>query len=211
MSTATTRPRAAQRKTTQPTMTGRNVTVTNPDVGEAICDLLDADDYDDEIRYLGNNHPPAMKAIADLDDAQRERTHQMIDLQRVYIQILDDMGVMVVDQNGRQHDLRAIQSTVMAFAWTMSLLGFRKSAQPWIKKRRWTDNHGIERLAWVDVRQPDDPADQLTPEHKADDRNLPPDLRSLAAQRDHLSPRLQGEWHVSVEPKIVDAPRPKDW
>lgn len=181
--------------------------MTNPDVGEAICDELDALDYDDEVRYLGNDHGPAMKVIAGLSEERRQATHEMVDAQRVYIQIMQDLGTMVADQNGRTHDLRAIQSTVMAFAWTQALLGYRKTGRQWIKKRRWKDAHGVERETWVDIRQPD----TLEDHHRADDRDLPPDLRSLAAQRDDLEARVQAEWHVSVEPKIVDAPRPKDW
>lgn len=174
---------------------------------DAICDELDRLDDDDEIRYLGNNHGPAMDAIRALNDDRRQATHEMLDAQRVYLQILEDCGTMVADQNGRTHDLRAIQSTVMAFAWTMALRGYRKVGKEWIRKRKWTDRHGVERETWVDIRAPL----TLEEQHHAVDRNLPPDIRSLAAQRDNLNGRVLGEWHTSVEPKIVDAPRPKDW
>jgi hypothetical protein len=214
MSTRT-QPRAAQRGAEQrararkphPTTPPQKRTVTKVAAADAICDELDRLDLDDELRYLAHDHAPAMKVLAGLSDERRQATHEMVDAQRVYLQVLEDLGTMVADQNGRIHDLRAIQSTVMAFAWTLSLLGYRKTAKQWIKKRRWKDRHGVERETWVDIRQPDTPDEQ----HRADDRNLPPDLRSLAAQRDDLSPRVQGEWHTTVEPKIVDAPRPKDW
>lgn len=201
------RPRPAQlrkpAKKSQPATRRHSATVTK----RAICDELDRLDDDDEVCYLGNNHPPAMKVIAGLSRERRNATHEMVDAQRTYLQVLEDLGTMVTDQSGRCHDLRAIQSTVMAFAWTLSLLGYRRTAKQWIRKRRWKDQHGVERETWVDMRAPL----TLEEQHSADDRNLPPDIRSLAAQRDDLSPRVQGEWHTSVEPRIVDAPRPKDW
>src|SRR4051794_21708466 len=134
----TARPRAAQqRKKTQPTTPPPNRTVTNLSVGDAICAELDRLDEDDELRYLGNNHEPAIKVLRGLSEERRQATHEMLDAQRVYIQIMEDLGTMVADQHGRTHDLRAIQSTVMAFAWAQALLGYRKVGKQWIRKRRW--------------------------------------------------------------------------
>src|SRR4051812_5015427 len=108
---STARPRAAQqRKKSQPTTPPPKRTVTNLSVGDAICLELDRLDEDDELRYLGNDHGPAMKVLRGLSQERREATHEMVDAQRVYIQIMEDLGTMVCDQNGRTHDLRAIQS-----------------------------------------------------------------------------------------------------
>lgn len=180
--------RAAPTKTKRPT-------------ADPICDELDRLDLDDEVFYLGNGHAPAMKAIKDLDEAQRLRTHEMIAVQRVYLQLLEDLKDPT-DQSGRNFDTQAVPSLILAIGWTMALLGYRRVADAKIKRRG---------RVWVDVRQPDDPVEALLDTDKASDKALPPDVRGLAAQRDGEEPRVLAEWHVSVEPKIVDAPRPKDW
>lgn len=195
MSTAT-RPRVAAQRAT-PEKKPR----TKRPTADPICDELDRLDFDEEVYYLGNGHEPAMQAIRDLDEQQRIRTHEMIAVQRVYLQLMEDL-VNPIDQNGRNHDTQAIPATVLAIAWTMSLLGYRRVADPYIKRRG--------RL-WVDVRLPDDPAEQLQDDHKASDTTLPADVRAMAAERDGDEPRIMAEWHVPVEPQIVDAPRPKDW
>ena len=145
---------------------------------------------------------------ANLTPAEKERAYEMMVVQAAYLEILDTMSYPV-DPEGHVHDLSALGPTKIAIAWTLALNGFRRSADPYIKKRAYTapgcypDAH-----TWVDVRAPDDAAAELRPEHRADDHRLPPDTRRLAALRDNAPPmQLPPEW--KVRPKIVyeDTPR----
>lgn len=178
---------------------------------DPICAELDRLDEDDEVFYLGNGHPPAMQAIRNLDEAQRLRTHEMLDSQRTYLQVMEDL-VDPCDQSGRTHDLRAMGSSVMAIAWTLSLLGYRKVAAPRIRRRPVKGAFYADACTWVDVRAPLTAEEELSAKHRGDDTSLPPDIRALASQRDGLPGMpVTSEWSVSVKPKIIEAPRPKDW
>lgn len=177
----------------------------------AVCAELDRLDDDDEIAYLGNNNPEAMKVIRSLDEQNRKHTHAMIDIQRVYLQILEDL-IDPTDQSGRNFDLRAMESTRMAIAWTMACVGYRRTAPAFIKRRQvnlpGTYNGGY---IWVDARSPDIVEDELRPEDRSDNKLLPPDVRSAAALRDGDEPRVLAEWHVKPEIRTDIEPRPRDW
>lgn len=178
----------------------------------AVCVELDRLDDDDEIAYLGNNVPSAMKVIRDLDAETRERTHEMIEVQRVYMQLLEDM-IDPVDQNGRTHDMRGMESTRLAICWTLALCGYRRTAQAYIRKRQVKDIPGVYQgcYVWVDARAPEKAEDQIRPEDRSDNKLLPPDVRSMVAIRNGDEPKLLAEWHVKVDPKIEFEPRPRDW
>lgn len=143
---------------------------------------------------------------ANLSAAEEERAWEMIEVQAAYLQILDTLSYPV-DPDGHVHDLSALGPTKIAIAWTLALNGARFSGNKHIKKRD-VPQAGPGAHTWVDVRAPDDPRDELRPEHRADNPNLPPDTRRLAAIRDHEpGQQLPAGWKHKPKVVYVDEPR----
>jgi hypothetical protein len=145
---------------------------------------------------------------ANLTPAEEARAYEMLHVQAAYLNILDCLSYPV-DPDGSVHDLSAIQPTRLAIAWTLALCGFRQTGQQYIKKRGF-DAPGCYRDAhtWVDARAPDTAEEQLQPQHRADDPNLPPDVRGLAARRDGVSPEPGPDlWHTPPNITYEDVPR----
>lgn len=145
---------------------------------------------------------------ADLTPAEKQRAYQMMEVQAAYLEILDTL-VYPVDPEGHVHDLSALGASKVAIAWTLALVGFRKSGTAYIKKRAihaagcYDDAH-----TWVDSRAPDVAEQELKPEHSAHDHRLPPDTRRLAAMRDGVPPmETPAEWHTEVTVEYVNEPR----
>jgi hypothetical protein len=157
----------------------------------------------------GELTPKTIKA-ANLTKEEEKRAFEMLKVQAAFVEIMDVLSYPV-DPDGNVHDLTAIKATKIAIAWTLALNGFRSSGKKYIKKRPfaapgcYADAH-----TWVDVRSPDDAAEELEPEHKSSDQTLPPDTRRLAAIRDGDPGQKLPQW--AVKPKIVydDEPRPAD-
>lgn len=213
MSTKRTRQAPPRAPRTQPTTPPRNVTVTEPVAPDPICDELDRLDADEMVSYLSHGDAKTAAVVAGWDEEKKARAAEMVDVQRVYLQLMEDL-IDPTDQGGRTHDLRAMESTRLAICWTMALCGYRRSGKAYIRKRRLPDlggTYGSQAYTWVDARAPETAEDDLLPEDRADTRIRPPDVRSLAAQRDGEEPRVLAEWHVTPEVKTVNAPRPKDW
>jgi hypothetical protein len=142
---------------------------------------------------------------------EKKRAYAMMEAQQAFLEILDTLSYPV-DPDGHIHDLNHMQPTNIAIAWTLALNGFRKTGPVHIKKRFFTAG-GVYQNAhtWVDVRSPDNAAQELRPEHRSDDPTLPPDTRKLAADRDGEQPNIPDqEWHT--KPRIIReyAPRPED-
>lgn len=157
---------------------------------------------------------------AGLDLEKAQRVAAMREIQRAYLELLEVMEYPV-DQNGRTHDLNILmagtddqisQSTPMAIAWTAALYGFRRSAEPLIKKRRFTNLEGVypNACTWVDVKAPDDAERDLQPGDYSADRLRPPDVRGLAARRDGEGPTVMSQWHTKAEVRYTDEPRPEE-
>lgn len=147
---------------------------------------------------------------AGLDPEKAAAVADMRSIQRAYLELLEVME-FPVDQNGRVHDLTAMSAAVMGIAWTGALYGFRRSADPLIKKRRIHAPGCYENACtWVDVRAPDDAERDLRPGDFSEDRIRPPDVRGLAARRDGEEPPVIAEWHTRAEVRYIDEPRPKD-
>lgn len=217
----TRRPRAAAQK--QKRAPSRS---TKTSVGTAICDELDRAEFDDEMLVMAHGHRDTARVLAALTEEQRERTRQMQEAQKVYIELAQDISYPV-DARGRVHDLgglammnaddtKGANSTLMAIFHTMSLLGYRKVGPAFIKKRAipehlragcYEDAH-----TWVDVRSPDVVEDELAAEHSQHQRDLPPDTRALAARRDREEGiRISAQWREEPQPIIKDGPRPEGW
>lgn len=148
---------------------------------------------------------------AKLTREEKKRAYEMMEAQEAFLQIMDALSYPV-DPDGHIHDVNHMHMTNIAIAWTMALCGFRKTGPVHIKKRYYRDGAGLytDAHTWVDVRAPDDAAEELEPGHSVYDMNLPPDTRRLAAQRDGVDPPdPQPQW--SVKPKIVhqQTPRPE--
>jgi hypothetical protein len=145
---------------------------------------------------------------ANLTPEEEERAYEMLEVQAAYVQILEALS-FPVDPEGHVHDLTALGPTKVAIAWTLALNGVRFTGPKYIKKRGVTHALYKDAHTWVDMRAPDDAADELQPEHSADDYRLPPDTRRLAAVRDGApGQQLPPGW--SVKPEVVwdDEPRP---
>lgn len=143
---------------------------------------------------------------AGLTGGERERAYEMLVVQAAYLDIYEALDYPT-DPDGHVVDLSGFHMTQpkIAIAWTLALLGYRQSEHVYIK-RRYLGGPGVIEGAytWVDSRAPDAAGEELRPEHQADDPNLPPDTRRLAAQRDGApgqEPPMPDEW--SVEPKIT--------
>lgn len=147
---------------------------------------------------------------AGLDTEKAAKVAQMRDIQRAYLELVEVMEYPV-DQQGRVHDLNAMSAAVMAIAWTASLYGFRRSADPLIKKRHLFGPGLYENAcAWVDVNAPDDPERDLQPGDFSDSRLRPPDVRAAAARRDGEGPQILAEWSTKAQVRYIDEPRPED-
>ena len=142
---------------------------------------------------------------AGLSGEERKRALEMLKVQAAYLEIYEALDYPT-DPEGHTVDLSGMHMTQpkIAIAWTLALLGFRSSGRKYIKARHYTAPGVAEgAYTWVDSRAADDAALELAPEHRSDDRNLPPDTRRLAAVRDGDEPQNLGEqW--SVTPKITE-------
>lgn len=148
---------------------------------------------------------------ANLTKEEEKRAFEMMKVQAAFLEILDTMSYPV-DPEGHVHDLSAMHPTKVAIAWTLALNGFRSTGKKYIKKRAIPNAPGCyaDAHTWVDVRQPDNAAAELQPEHSADDLNLPPDTRRLAAQRDGApGQQIPDMWRVKPKIVYVDEPRPE--
>ena len=121
---------------------------------------------------------------ADLTPAERERAYEMLEVQAAYLRILECLSYPV-DPDGNVYDLNMLGPSKVAIAWTLALSGMRPTGPVYIKKRSFTAPGCYEDAhTWVDAREPDTAEDALQDHHRADDPNLPPDTRRLAAIRD---------------------------
>lgn len=157
----------------------------------------------------GELTPQTIKA-AGLTGEARSRAYEMMDAQQAMLSLLDCMSYPIGPDH-TTHDLSALGPTRDAIAWTLALCGFRQTGKVYIKKRKinatgiYADAH-----TWVDIRDPDDAQDELRPEHKQSDENLPPDTRRLAAVRDGVKPlKMPDGFKVKPEIIFVDEPRPE--
>lgn len=149
---------------------------------------------------------------AGLTGEERKRAIEMMKVQQAYLDIYNALDYPN-DPDGHIVDLSGVHMTQpkVAIAWTLALLGFRRTRSAYIKKRHYQAGLTYDNAYYyVDSRAPDDAAEELQPEHTAADPYLPPDTRRLAAIRDHApGQQLPDGWHT--KPKIVweDAPRPQ--
>jgi hypothetical protein len=141
---------------------------------------------------------------ADLTPEEKERAYEMLMVQAAYLEIYDCLDYPT-DPDGHIVDLAGIHMTQpkVAIAWTLALNGFRRTDKQYIKKRYYSVPGVIEgAYTWVDSYAPENAAEELTPQMKADDHRLPPDTRRLAAIRDgEPGQKLPDGW--SVTPKIT--------
>ena len=142
---------------------------------------------------------------AGLTGEERKLALEMLKVQAAYLEIYQSLD-FPTDPEGHTVDLSGMHMTQpkIAIAWTLALLGFRRSAHVYIKKRPFSAP-GVYANAytWVDSRAPDDAADELAPQHRSDDPKLPPDTRRLAAMRDGDEPQqMPPGW--SVTPVITE-------
>lgn len=143
---------------------------------------------------------------AGLTGEEKERAYEMLVVQAAYLDIYESLDYPT-DPDGHVVDLSGFHMTQpkIAIAWTLALLGYRQSEHVYIKRRYYGGPGVIEgAYTWVDVRAPDEAGAELRPEDRADDPNLPPDTRRLAAKRDGSPgqpPPMPDEW--SVEPKVT--------
>lgn len=178
----------------------------------AVCDAIDEAEAEDLRAALREQLSSdfAVGRAAGLDDEKALKVAEMRDIQRAYLELLEVMEYPV-DQNGRVHDLNAMSAAVLGIAWTAALYGFRRSAEPRIKKRRITAPGCYENACtWVDVNAPDDAERDLQPGDYSDSRLRPPDVRGMAATRDGEGPPVIAEWHTKAKVRYVDEPRPED-
>lgn len=147
---------------------------------------------------------------ANLTLEERERALLVLDAQKAYLEIVDTLSYPV-DPEGSVYDLSAMQPTVLAIAWTLALVGFRKTGPAMIKKRFFEADQVLAGAhTWVDARAADDAAQELKPSDRCDDPNLPPDTRYLAAKRDNVEKPAIPVWE-GVKPvvTVVNEPRPE--
>lgn len=153
---------------------------------------------------FGQNGELTPKTIkqANLTPAEEKRAFEMLKVQAAYLEILDTLSYPV-DPEGHVHDLSALGPTKIAIAWTLALNGARFSGRRYIKKRFFTGGVVAGAHTWVDSRAPDDAAEELRPEHSADDPKLPPDTRRLAAMRDGAPGQDLGAPEWAVKPVVT--------
>lgn len=147
---------------------------------------------------------------AGLTGDERKRAIEMLKVQQSYLEIYESLDYPN-DPDGHVVDLSGIHMTQpkVAIAWTLALLGYRKSGKSYIKKRS-TVSPGTydDGYYYVDSRLSDNPLNELQPHHKADDHHLPPDTRRLAALRDGDEPQHLGTpWQQKVKVTVEDVPR----
>lgn len=169
---------------------------------------------------LGNAANSVKLALTRLDDAlialsvegieKSRAVAKMRDVQRAYIELLEVMEYPV-DQNGHSHDLNAVMPSVLGIAWTAALYGFRRTADPLIKKRRLPNEPGAydNACAWVSIDAPDSDRD-LRPGDYTADRILPPSGAGVAGDPED-GPTVIAEWHTTAAVTYVDEPRPKGY
>jgi hypothetical protein len=171
-------------------------------------------------RYAPGQKPPPLqfgphgeltpKTIkqANLGKEEEKRAFEMLKVQAAYIEILEALSYPV-DPEGHVHDLTALGPTKVAIAWTLALNGFRSSGKKYIKKRHY-DAPGIydDAHTWVDVRAADAAEQELQPEHRQSDLNLPPYTRRLAAIRDGDPAAKLPQWQV--EPEVTWERKPRE-
>ena len=161
-----------------------------------------------EFGAMGELTPTTIEQ-ANLTPQERERAFEMMEVQNAYLQILDCLSYPV-DPEGHVHDLNMMTPTRIAIAWTLALAGARMSGTPFIKKRYFSSPGCYANAhTWVDIRQPDTAEEALKPTDKADDPNLPPDTRRLAALRDGEPPMdMPQTWQNT--PKLTTSFVPRD-
>lgn len=148
---------------------------------------------------------------AKLTKEEKKLAYAQLEVQKAFLEILDSIS-FPVDPEGHIHDVRHMEPTRIAIAYTLAQTGFRRVGHAYIKKRAisgagmYADAH-----TWVDSRSPDSAAEELLEEHSSLDPRLPPDTRKLAAVRDGMEAEPPDQsW--TTKPKIVHefAPRPED-
>jgi hypothetical protein len=142
---------------------------------------------------------------AGLTGEERKRAEEMLEVQAAYLKIYDCLD-FPNDPDGHVVDMSGVHMTQpkVAIAWTLALLGFRPTGRPYIKKRLF-EAPGVPAGAYtyVDVRAPDDAAEELRPEDRSSDPHLPPDTRRLAALREETGNQYLGTlW--SVTPTVTE-------
>jgi hypothetical protein len=168
-----------------------------------------ADDYAGQAPLLqfGEHGELTHKTIeaAGLTGQERKLAQEMLKVQAAYLEIYQALDYPT-DPDGHTVDLSGVYMTQpkVAIAWTLALLGFRRSAHVYVKKRPYTAPGCYEgAYTYVDVRAPDDAAGELLPHHRSTEHHLPPDTRRLAAMRDgDRGQQLASPW--SVTPTITE-------
>lgn len=149
-------------------------------------------------------------AQAGLTGEDKKRAIEMLKVQQAYLEIYESLD-FPNDPDGHVVDLSGIHMTQpkVAIAWTLALLGYRKSGRAYIKKRSTVSPGTYDNgYYYVDSRAPDNPLNELQPHHTADDHHLPPDTRRLAAIRDGDPPmELAPPWSTKVKVTVEDVPR----
>jgi hypothetical protein len=139
---------------------------------------------------------------AGLSPQEREIAYEMLLVQAAYLEIYECLDYPT-DPDGHIVDLSAVHMTQpkIAIAWTLALNGFRRTDKQYIKRRHYTVPGVVEgAYTWVDVRNPDNAAEELRPEHRPDDPKLPPDTKRLAAIRDGAPGQPQPDpWSVTAK------------
>jgi len=146
---------------------------------------------------------------AGLTGEERKRAVEMLKVQKAYIEIYNCLD-FPNDPDGHVVDLSGIHMTQpkVAIAWTLALLGFRRSGKPYIKKRGYQTGGVYENsYYYVDSRAPDQAEQELRPEHSADDHWLPPDTRRLAAIRDEAPGQELPQWNQKPVVTVEHVPR----
>jgi len=142
---------------------------------------------------------------AGLTGEARKRAQELLKVQAAYLEIYQALD-FPNDPEGNVCDLSGAHMTQpkIAIAWTLALLGFRRTGRGYIKKRHY-DVPGVYDNAYyyVDSRAPDEAFEELRPEHRSGDYKLPPDTRRLAAMRDGEEPmQFPPGWAVKPEVNI---------
>jgi hypothetical protein len=141
---------------------------------------------------------------AGLQGEERKRAFEMLKVQAAYLEIFDALD-FPTDPDGHVVDLSGVYMTQpkVAIAWTLALLGFRRTGHAYIKKRS-VNAPGVYENAytWVSALAADDAAQELRPEHRSGDHRLPPDTRRLAALRDGDPGQELPQW--AVTPTITE-------
>lgn len=147
---------------------------------------------------------------AGLQGEEKRRAIEMLKVQEAYLGIYESLD-FPNDPDGHIVDLSGVHMTQpkVAIAWTLALLGYRPSGRAYIKKRA-IDAPGTYEggYYYVDANAPDNPLEELQPQHKSTDHYLPPDTRRLAALRDNDPPQNLGTpWAQKVKVTEEYAPR----